>query len=98
MKVLIISILLFASQISVFACEGECIVDITHAWLNNYTLPIDSVFHKLVRFRTNARLCPLILQRPNKFHKSYFHPGTTMTPCLSFILSSLRTTTPHTMT
>ncbi|KAF8273452.1 hypothetical protein EI94DRAFT_1564147 [Lactarius quietus] len=44
---LIIPILLFASQISVFACEGECIVGITHAFLGNYTLPINNVFHKL---------------------------------------------------
>lgn len=52
---LIISIILFASQISVHACEGDCIVGITNAWVGNYTSPINNVFRELVRFRITAR-------------------------------------------
>ena len=33
----------------VSACEGECIVGITNAWLGNYTVRIDSVMKTLVR-------------------------------------------------
>jgi hypothetical protein len=78
-KMLIISILLFASQISVHACEGDCIVGITNAWVGNYTSCVHNVFSKLVRFRTTARSCPLMLRRPDKFQKSYSPPRTTMT-------------------
>jgi len=70
MKMLIIPILLFVSQISVFACEGECIVDITHAWLNNYTLPINSVFHKLAEQISQKLLPPGNHDDP----MSFFHP------------------------
>ena len=30
------------------ACEGECIVDITHAFLGNYSAPVHQVFMQLV--------------------------------------------------
>jgi hypothetical protein len=46
---LTLPILLFASPISVVACEGECIKGITLAWLGNYTTPIDTVFKHVVR-------------------------------------------------
>lgn len=40
---------LFANPISVFACEGECIIGITHAWLGNYTSPIYTVFQHIAQ-------------------------------------------------
>lgn len=49
-KMLIVSILLFASQISVHACEGDCIVGITNAWVGNYTSRVNNVFRELVSF------------------------------------------------
>src|ERR1700744_1208732 len=70
-KMLIVSIILLASQISVHACEGDCIVGITNAWVGNYTSPVNNVFRELVRFRTTApRSCPLMLRRLDNFHKS----------------------------
>ncbi|KAH9989626.1 hypothetical protein BJV77DRAFT_1061179 [Russula vinacea] len=42
-------ILLLASPISVFACEGDCIIGITDAWLGNYTSPIDTVFQYIAQ-------------------------------------------------
>ncbi|KAH9042511.1 hypothetical protein EDB85DRAFT_1070096 [Lactarius pseudohatsudake] len=58
------------SQISVFACEGECIVGITRAWLDNYTLPIDTVFHQLAKQVTQKLLPPENHDDPMTF----FHP------------------------
>ncbi|KAI0301613.1 hypothetical protein B0F90DRAFT_1810134 [Multifurca ochricompacta] len=43
---------------SVLACEGECIVGITRAWLGNYTLPIDSVFHRIAQEISQKLLPP----------------------------------------
>ncbi|KAN0116169.1 DNA-directed RNA polymerase III subunit Rpc31 domain containing protein [Russula decolorans] len=43
------SILLFANPISVFACEGDCIIGITQAWLGNYTSPIYTVFQHIAQ-------------------------------------------------
>ena len=44
----IASILSYASTIAV-ACEGDCIVEITKAFLSNYTNPVDNVLRQLVR-------------------------------------------------
>ncbi|KAF8496487.1 hypothetical protein F5888DRAFT_390594 [Russula emetica] len=49
MPLLTFFILLFASPISVFACEGDCIIGITHAWLGNYTSPIYTVFQDIAQ-------------------------------------------------
>ncbi|KAI0718794.1 hypothetical protein C8T65DRAFT_716785 [Cerioporus squamosus] len=38
---------LLAVPATVLACEGDCIVGITNAWLSNYTAPIDGVFNSL---------------------------------------------------
>lgn len=62
-------ILLLASPISVFACEGDCIIGITDAWLGNYTSPIDTVFQYIVRCRAAAHTLLLMLRRPSKFHE-----------------------------
>lgn len=70
LKMLILSILLFASQISVLACEGECIVGTTHAWLGNYTLPINTVFHELAGQISQK----LSLSESHDDLMSFFHP------------------------
>ncbi|KAI0262527.1 hypothetical protein BC834DRAFT_971902 [Gloeopeniophorella convolvens] len=44
---LTLPILLLTIPFSVLACEGECIVGITHAWVGNYTTPLDSAFDSL---------------------------------------------------
>jgi len=64
------SILLFANPISVFSCEGNCIIGITHAWLGNYTSPIYTVFQDIVRRRGTAKTPLLTLGRPSRFHEN----------------------------
>ncbi|KAI0049174.1 hypothetical protein FA95DRAFT_1571363 [Auriscalpium vulgare] len=39
--------ILLAVPVAVFACEGECIVGITHAFVGNYSNPIQSVLHEI---------------------------------------------------
>ncbi len=39
---------LLAVPATVLACEGDCIVGCTNAWLGNYTTVIDSVMNSLV--------------------------------------------------
>ncbi len=56
------TILLFASPVSVLACEGGCIVGVTQAWLGNYTSHIYTVFQHIVRvsgFRPHTFADPL---------------------------------------
>ena len=49
-----VSLLLFAAPVAVSACEGECIVQITNAFLGNYTEHIQTVFESIVNI---ARFC-----------------------------------------
>ena len=39
---------LMVNVLPTFACEGACIVDITNAFLGNYTKPLGKVFKQLV--------------------------------------------------
>lgn len=49
MKLPILSfVILLVAPISVFACEGQCIVSITDAFLGNYTVPINNVLNDIV--------------------------------------------------
>lgn len=49
MRVLIFTILaVLAAPLSVFACEGQCIISITNAFLGNYTTPINEVLNDIV--------------------------------------------------
>lgn len=43
-----LSVFAYASSVAQ-ACEGECIVSITKAFIGNYSNPIYSVLHQLVR-------------------------------------------------
>ena len=45
-----VSLLLLAVPSIVSACEGDCIVGVTNAFVGNYTILIDLVFRSLVRF------------------------------------------------
>jgi hypothetical protein len=47
-------IILLANPVSIFACEGDCIIGITRAWLGNYNSPIEIVFQDIVRCRVAA--------------------------------------------
>ena len=40
------------APVAVFACEGDCMVGITNAFLGNYTLPVYSVLHGIVCLHT----------------------------------------------
>ncbi|RDX43108.1 hypothetical protein OH76DRAFT_1361605 [Lentinus brumalis] len=51
---------LLAVPATVLACEGDCIVGCTNAWLGNYTTVIDSVMNSLA-----AQICDLIPSRPS---------------------------------
>jgi hypothetical protein len=64
------SILLFASPISTFACEGDCIIGITHALLGNYTSPVYSVLRQIVRYRATVHRPLLTFCRPSRFHEN----------------------------
>ena len=88
---LIVPILLLASPVSVLACEGECIVGITNAWLGNYTSPLYSVFQLIVRSRAAIRTLFLTFCRPSRFHKNCSHMGVTITRCHTSSPSSLHT-------
>lgn len=49
MKSVLVSLFIFvAAPVAVSACEGECIVGITNAFLGNYSSPIGSVLGKIV--------------------------------------------------
>lgn len=53
MKYTIVSLVLcVAAPVAVSACEGECIVGITNAFLGNYSSPIGSVLGEIVRNRS----------------------------------------------
>jgi len=78
---LTLPILLFASPISVFACEGGCIDSVTLAWIGNYTSVIDTVFKNLVRRRVTARIHPLTFYRPSKFHETCCRMTVTVIRC-----------------
>jgi len=41
---------LVAAPVAVSACEGECIVGITNAFLGNYSSPIQSVLDDIVSY------------------------------------------------
>ncbi|KAF8069023.1 hypothetical protein FPV67DRAFT_1561742 [Lyophyllum atratum] len=47
MRIAISSIVLFVLPTFVLACEGECIVGITQAFLSNYTTPITILFDQM---------------------------------------------------
>ncbi|KAG6830057.1 hypothetical protein H0H87_009407 [Tephrocybe sp. NHM501043] len=55
-------VIFFALPTVVTACEGECIVEITKAFLTNYTYPVNSVLQGLVRIL----LAPLSSNSTNK--------------------------------
>jgi len=78
---LTLPILLFASPISVFACEGECMKGVTLAWLTNYTSLIDPVFKHIVRCRAAPRIPPLTFRRPCKSHTTCSRLKVTTTRC-----------------
>jgi len=42
--------ILVAAPVAVSACEGECIVGITNAFLGNYSSPIQSVLDDIVSY------------------------------------------------
>ena len=42
-------LVLLAVPVTVLACEGDCIVGITNAWLGNYTRPVNTVLNTIVR-------------------------------------------------
>ena len=44
----LMTLFLLAVPATVSACEGDCIVGITNAWLGNYTSPIHTVSYSLV--------------------------------------------------
>jgi len=46
---LALPILLLASPVSVFACEGMCIVGVTRVWMGNYTSPTNAVIQHLAQ-------------------------------------------------
>ena len=49
MQLLFFGILtLVAVPVTVSACEGDCIVEITHAFLGNYSSPINTVLEGMV--------------------------------------------------
>jgi hypothetical protein len=55
MKLQLVSLfVLVGAPVAVSACEGECIVAITNAFLGNYSVPIQSVLEDIVS-------CPAIL-------------------------------------
>lgn len=41
-------LVLVAAPVAVFACEGECIIAITNAFLGNYSTPIHAVLNEIV--------------------------------------------------
>lgn len=47
----VMEIAFFASTSLVLACEGDCIVGITNAFNGNYTIPMRSVWEKIVSIR-----------------------------------------------
>jgi hypothetical protein len=49
MKFLLVPLfVLVAAPVAVSACEGECIVGITNAFLGNYSSPIQAVLNEIV--------------------------------------------------
>ncbi|KAI0754389.1 hypothetical protein C8Q80DRAFT_1094148 [Daedaleopsis nitida] len=52
---------LLAVPATVSACEGDCIVAITNAWLGNYTKPIESVMRSMA-----AQISDIIPGRPSE--------------------------------
>lgn len=46
--VLVSLLVLVAAPVAVFACEGECIIGITNAFLGNYSTPIHAVLDEIV--------------------------------------------------
>jgi hypothetical protein len=46
--VLVPLLVLVAAPVAVFACEGECIIGITNAFLGNYSTPIHAVLDEIV--------------------------------------------------
>jgi hypothetical protein len=49
-------LVLVAAPVAVFACEGECIVAITNAFLGNYSTPIHNVLDIIVGHNNSAFL------------------------------------------
>jgi len=51
MKFLLLPLFVFvAAPVAVSACQGECIVGITNAFLGNYSSPIQTVLDNLVSY------------------------------------------------
>ncbi|ETW78087.1 hypothetical protein HETIRDRAFT_326012 [Heterobasidion irregulare TC 32-1] len=66
-----VSLLLFAAPVAVSACEGECIVQITNAFLGNYTEHIQTVFESISQ-QISQKLLP---QHPSTAQTlSYLRP------------------------
>lgn len=49
---------LAAVPVTVLACEGECIVSITNAFLGNYTTPVNDVLFSIVRINCSTKHLP----------------------------------------
>lgn len=49
---LFVSLILATVPATVLACEGECIVGITNAFLGNYTDPIRMTMEQIVSFKS----------------------------------------------
>lgn len=56
--------ILLAVPAAVSACEGECIVGITNAWLGNYTARLDAVFNNIVRITSLSTISADLCIRP----------------------------------
>ena len=52
----LLTLVALSVPVTVSACEGECIVKITNAYVGNYTTPVDAVMRSLVCFLPIARL------------------------------------------
>ncbi|KZT69175.1 hypothetical protein DAEQUDRAFT_786870 [Daedalea quercina L-15889] len=45
----LLALLALSVPVTISACEGECIVQITNAYVSNYTTPVDTVMHGLAQ-------------------------------------------------
>jgi hypothetical protein len=56
----LVTVAIIAPATVVLACEGECIVGITHALLGNYTTPMNRAFIEIVNIYSSF-LCPALM-------------------------------------
>ena len=52
-----LTIIALTMPAGITACEGECIIGITKAFLSNYSIPIQAAFEYTVRTDMHANLC-----------------------------------------